>query len=130
MASAIKSILFVVHAQRVPAPENTEFAQANRLPSPGSIPPFESCRRRSASATVSGAPLYAPSRITVRRTVDGSDKRGAGEFGPRMSVFFAGLLLGFSAAYFAQTPLTLGRVTLLAWSGVVILLRQLIRPTS
>jgi hypothetical protein len=129
MASAIKSILFVVHAQRVPSPENTEFKQANRLLSSRSIPPFESCRGRSASATVSGAPLYAPSRIAVRWTVDGSDKPAAGQFDLRMYVLIAGLLLGFSAAYFAQTLLTLGRITLLASSGVVMLVRQFIRPT-
>jgi hypothetical protein len=127
MASAIKSILFVVRAQRVPPQKNAELERSNRLSVVRTIPPFESCQLRFASAKVTDAPLYAPSRIAVRRTVDCVDKPAAGQFGLRMSALSAGLLLGFSAAYFAQTPLTLGRITLLASSGVVILLRQLVR---
>jgi hypothetical protein len=125
MASAIKSILFVPRAQRVQPQENSGFTPSNRLSFLRTIPPFESCRLRSVSTRITGAPLYAPSRTAVRRTLYGTDKPAAGEVGLRISVLSAGLLLGFSAAYVAQAPLTAGRITLLAVIGVVILLGQI-----
>ena len=47
-----------------------------------------------------------------------------------MRYLAAGLLLGFASAYVAHAPLTVGRITILAAFGILVLCKDLSRRSS